>query len=513
MTSDSNSSTKPRPKSHRLLFWSLGLLLLLALPYLIYLAGANLILKTSILDSVINRKPEKLQIEWQDGWSVIPGVIHVEGLDVRGQTRKMRWQCRVGEGTYHISLLGLLGKDVRISHGRGRDFAYYVRRRSGPKEKDHAPHLPDIEGFAETAQADPKRREPPKNPWVLDISDIRFDGRIDLWIHRFRVLGDGRVGGGVHHEIRDTLEVPHALLELDQGEVQLDSKLLARQVDVHVDAGLKPFVPRDTRGTEILEFLHGEIAFRDGVIPDVGVFNDFLPQKSTIRLDAGTGRASLSMSASASGEATGELEAAFEGIDASMAGRKLRTNLELQTALQKGDMVRGVFDVTGHLTLNGTVVRATKADEASEPWWGRLDIEQGRVDLGWPAEVALRTAVTMQDVRPILALFAAKAAHEKKKPPVWVRLAPGVQDVSGHGRLAVSRQGFVLENGELTGDKMDLMTRMRSRPGGIDGQLYLHYGVFHLGIDFHGGEKDFKLTEPKKWYLEQPEFEASIGNV
>jgi len=57
----------------------------------IYLIGANLILNTGLLQRAINRRPEKSLVEWRSGWTVLPGRVHVEGLRVRGQSRRAQW--------------------------------------------------------------------------------------------------------------------------------------------------------------------------------------------------------------------------------------------------------------------------------------------------------------------------------------------------------------------------------------------------------------------------------------
>ena len=75
-----------------------------------YVIGANMFLNSERAFDLINRQPEKLWLHWQNGWTLIPGVVQLEGLQIRGQDRTFQWHAQVDEITTSMSLWALVGK-------------------------------------------------------------------------------------------------------------------------------------------------------------------------------------------------------------------------------------------------------------------------------------------------------------------------------------------------------------------------------------------------------------------
>ncbi len=166
--------------TRRILRWAGIAVLALAA---VYLAGANLILNTDLLNPVLFRKPEKLLVEWRSGWTVVPGFVHVEGLRIRGQPKRMQWQCRLEEADVRLSLLAFASKRVRIRRAHGTGFEFYLRKRLTEETRDdpNARHTPEIEGFSNPPDPVPEDIYPPKKknkrPWHIEVSDVRLASR------------------------------------------------------------------------------------------------------------------------------------------------------------------------------------------------------------------------------------------------------------------------------------------------------------------------------------------------
>ncbi len=75
--------------------------------------------------------------------------------------------------------------------------------------------------------------------------------------------------------------------------------------------------------------------------------------------------------------------------------------------------------------------------------------------------------------------------------------------------IAIDERGLLVDDMVVTGDKLDLMARIKGRKGDMDGQIYLRYGILHLGVALDEGKKNFKLLKPRKWFLEQPELDET----
>ena len=77
---------------------------LLALAYaIVYLLGVNVFLNLGVFRPLINRKPEKILLEWDRAWTILPGHIHLRGFRIRGQTRRQQWD--LGRTCRHTSWL------------------------------------------------------------------------------------------------------------------------------------------------------------------------------------------------------------------------------------------------------------------------------------------------------------------------------------------------------------------------------------------------------------------------
>jgi hypothetical protein len=51
-----------------------------------------------------------------------------------------------------------------------------------------------------------------------------------------------------------------------------------------------------------------------------------------------------------------------------------------------------------------------------------------------------------------------------------------------------------------------MMVRIKAREKSVNRQLYVSYGILHLGVNLVGGKTRLKLTKSKAWFNEQPEY-------
>ncbi len=96
----------------------IALAVVLALLEITYLLVGNSFLRGDWGAAAVNRKPEKFNATWEGGWTVLPGLLHVRGLHLRGQTRRARWSAHVDSGTLQVAVPALVGRHFRV-HGAG----------------------------------------------------------------------------------------------------------------------------------------------------------------------------------------------------------------------------------------------------------------------------------------------------------------------------------------------------------------------------------------------------------
>ncbi len=350
------SSTSGRGAVKWLLRLVLGVVVL-------YLAAANILLGTGLLNSLINRRPEKTFISIGSGWTLFPGRVHVKDFLVRGQTKKMQWQLTLGEGSFQIGLLGLIGKRVAISGGSGRDFDFRSRHRLAKGETQSAEQArvqPEIDGFSNPPDPSPEDLYPPRKPghnhWRIDIDSISLDGKAGLWIGPFQVRGSGTVEGGPVVQIGGDLAVPKATVALEDVEILLDGEPLANSLDLDVEASLAPFKVKENKGTGVFKFMSGEIKMHGGSI-ELSSFDRFLPKASGLELTSGDGTLELNLTIPTPGKAHGTAAVSAKDARIKLRGGEVEGDVTLAATLDQGDLAEGTFDLSAtRLKLDGVTL-------------------------------------------------------------------------------------------------------------------------------------------------------------
>ncbi|TMA16952.1 MAG: hypothetical protein E6J85_17625, partial [Deltaproteobacteria bacterium] len=73
----------------------------------LWLVGAQLFLLTPLFRAVLNRESPQIHIRYRWAWSVWPGTVHMRGMVLTSQDRKVQWQLGIDRLTTSISLTEL----------------------------------------------------------------------------------------------------------------------------------------------------------------------------------------------------------------------------------------------------------------------------------------------------------------------------------------------------------------------------------------------------------------------
>ena len=259
-------------------------LLVLGLPVgleVIYLVGANLALSSGWLEKRINSKPEKLAIHWQGARTWVPGVVHADGLRLRGQDRSIQWFARVDRVGVWIDLPALFHREFQAWRVRADGLGFRLRRRlpaggtppTGPEGARLTPEIPGLENPPrpppeELYPAHPRRHR----PWAIDLGDLAIDGVREIWVERGRFRGDGHLEGNVRFEIGGPINVDRALVHLEDGELLAGKEALAKEVSLRLRVHLGPVTPRRAHLVEVLRRLRATVDV-DARRVDLGVLS------------------------------------------------------------------------------------------------------------------------------------------------------------------------------------------------------------------------------------------------
>jgi hypothetical protein len=487
-----------------------SLLIAAGLLLLLYLAAANLVLSTRVLDPIINRKPEKLLVEWSGGHSLFPGRVHVRGFRARGQSRGMQWQCRLDEGDFRISLFQLARKRIRIHRGRGGGFEFLARQRLAEdgSENQTARHLPQIEGLSNPPDPSPEdlyppKKRAPKRRWIIDAGDIRLNGPVDLWLGRLRLVGIGEIGGEVHYEVGEDLAVPDLLFDLDDAHLDWESLTVAEQLHIDVAGELRPFAVQTEHGSEVLRHLAGSIELSQGIVPDLGVLGSFLPRSQLIDVADGRGDLYLKLDADGgSGDTEGRVELAFQRAEVTILDAALVGDLALSATLDEGDLGRGSFRF-GEAELRVDNVGETDAERDEQAWWAHVRVTDGTVQLDEPSRIEAGLSFSLRDTGPLIWLIAGQENDDgERKLPIALRLIPNVKDLAGSAHVDITQEAVLIENVDVQGDGLRIKTWLHLDEA-PDGLFYFRFKGVPLGLELDDGKRNLRFRRPLRWYEEQ----------
>ncbi len=342
---------------------------------LLYLAAANTLLNTGLLPTLLNRRPEQVQVEWASGWTLIPGYVHVQGLNARGQTPKQRWQLSVEQVRGRLVLRKLLARTVELRRVEAKGVAAGLQRlaaRSAPDEptmlnpnpaptssRSSAVSLVAVANAApenletRASVADDAATEEEKPRWKITVADATIDGIEELALDDYRLRGTVRAlltnldvqprGGAV--------AIEHAEVELSSGELKTGTDAIARKLQVAGRVRLDPWIPDENPGVEVIRSISGTLDIT-GDITSYGFINRYLANLPWLELH---GQGSLS------GTVQIETGQVLEGSQLTIAATPLTVDLDEGRLLGLGAHHR----VEGAGSVDVEVRPGTDAPEAA----------------------------------------------------------------------------------------------------------------------------------------------------
>ena len=95
----------------------------------LWLVGAQLFLLTPLFRAVLNRESPQIHIRYRWAWSVWPGTVHMRGMVLTSQDRKVQWQLGIDRLTTSISLSELPRKLFHATQVHADGVSFALRRR------------------------------------------------------------------------------------------------------------------------------------------------------------------------------------------------------------------------------------------------------------------------------------------------------------------------------------------------------------------------------------------------
>ncbi len=213
-------------KLPKAVLWLLGLIVFLILAYLI---GANWFLNSDWGKAKLNRKPEKLSLQWESAWTWFPGVVRVSNLHLEGHNRRADWSAVLDRGQVWIWLPSLIRRHLNV-----------VRFAGGGSEVE----------VAMLAPPDQPRPEQKKRGWRITLGGLAIDDLRRVRFDPYQVSGEGGLRGRVDFEVRESVAFDVSKLGFNGAVITSGDEVAAEGVEL--DAAL-----------QVDEFLVGDDTFED----------------------------------------------------------------------------------------------------------------------------------------------------------------------------------------------------------------------------------------------------------
>lgn len=227
-------------------------------------------------------------------------------------------------------------------------------------------------------------------------------------------------------------------------------------------------------------------------IPDITVYNSYLPKNAGISFGSGKGTIAGAFRLNGS-SGSGHLDIQAEGVEVNFRGQAIRGDLRINTRLADGNLEKMIFDASGtRLRIeNGSLV--SKNGTQAEEWWGQLDIKQGHMT--WKRPLLLNAALNLQlrDSGLLVHLFA----KQKKQ---WLNDLLTIKNVTGETRVLLNGKSILLRKVRITGEQLLVLADVHLREKKIQGGMYAKYGILGMGIKLEDEGRTLKLLKPRKWY-------------
>ncbi len=321
-------------------------------------------------ESVLSRRPEKMQVSYSRAWSFWPGRVVASDLMLSAETARNQWQLRADRAVLSIDLLQLSDREFVLRRGRvdGADFRLRRLASEGQELEQALRYLPPIEVYQfRTARMGPPKPSA-KKPWRVILNDLVLQGLREVWFDEMHLRAPsgnpsavGSVHGALEVVMRGDLSLDDVKVSWSGAELAIAENVTGENLELSTDLTLAATSSRSLRQPDTFSGLNGRIQAGANV-ENLDFLRALLPPSQQFVVN---GRGQLSLLALVQ---NGEL---VEGSTLELRAPELETQIASFSGSGKGS-VKGAIELR------------------DETRWVNLDVELKDVELA--AQSAVRSA-------------------------------------------------------------------------------------------------------------------------
>ncbi|MEM7482139.1 MAG: hypothetical protein AAF481_13265 [Acidobacteriota bacterium] len=251
------------------------------------------------------------------------------------------------------------------------------------------------------------------------------------------------------------------------------------------------------------EDLEAVVDLPNSSVPDLTVYNAYLPKRANVGIDSGSGQIQAYFELSAADDSGwGRVDVRSSEVGVHFLDQELTGALHLKTRLETTQLEERSFALDdSRLELTDVELVSPGQQVAEADWWARLELNEG--DMSWrkPLTLDSQATLSMKDTGFLLSVFS-----ERKRWLHWFQRLLDFEDVVGDGRVVLEPGSLRLDPVLISAEKLEIRTRLRFAEGSKHGYLYVRSHGLAAGLELDGSKRDFRLIRPKQWYESRPSF-------
>jgi hypothetical protein len=328
-------------------------------------------------------------------------------------------------------------------------------------------------------------------------SGSRFDFQSDsisAGFLDFNAVGKGRI----HVKVAGINNQRQLRMELIIRDVQITSSdstqgfIKADRIDINVSGYSQDF-------TESVREVSATVRIPQAIVPDIRVYNSYLPEGDIIRLVEGVGMLSGKFDFSDE-SAQAKVRLVSPQIKAIINGLPVGFDMDLELKMSNRSMNSRKFALdNSYLRIKNLSYRSMPSTAVN--WKGEFKFVDG--ELMWTRPVELNSTVNLQmtSSAPLIDILMNTKGYLK-----LIRKFLSVEDVSGQGQLHINNNSLVLNDLNITGEDLLILAKLRLREKDRKGILYSKLGRLDATVEFENNEREWFLLSPRTRYENYPSF-------
>lgn len=454
-----------------MLLWGFGACLVLE-------AVLNLLLATGLLGRLLNTLFDDMEVGWSQGWSVVPGTVHVRHLTLRRQEPgDAHWGLDIDRADIHLSLGGLLRQRFETESLDVQGLRVHVH--------------PGQPGSGAQATRGP----PPGKPWKVYLHRVTVHDVHAFELDDLRLTGLTEVTGELALEPGQRIAIQDARVSFGPGELTLQDALVARVERGSGECGIDARRQDSSGELDLLAGLTDGRLQLTATLPSLKGLRRFVPALAGVSLEGGAGRLETDVRLK-DGRGSAHVELNTEDFRARWGSTLVRGRLTMNVDARKPSMNHGTLKLDGtKLLLRDVAVRTEKDHELA--WNGTLAIPEATLTLDSPG-ISGRFAGDFSNAAPFIALLTDQGTL-----PHWLSPLLTAKDLKVSGDVALGDKVVKLTKLRARGEGLELRAQAESANASTRAVVLVKVGPVPMGVEVTPEGAHVQVLEPTRWYTQR----------